>query len=223
VQAFIAGRLDNGARGATAGALTLTDAVQTLARRRGRTRRRSPTRVEATAALRRKVVNALTDDEFKRLNRAAQVNRYATAAMRPPFGAQTASAIDRYLRAGRTHRLADTGPLWVGGGGETLAYYGLNTSLTERAHVAGINGFHLHTPRRRARCARRLRVWTMAVAGWATRDTIDRYTGASATERAAAEARGLGLGNCDTSTEGVPRVDPPHRFPWGRVDDSLNG
>ena len=34
----------------------------------------------------------------------------------------------------------------------------------------------------------------MAVAGWSTRGMVDRYTGASAAERAAAEARGLGLG-----------------------------
>ena len=36
----------------------------------------------------------------------------------------------------------------------------------------------------------------MAVAGWSTRDMIDRYTGASASERAAIEARGLNLGIC---------------------------
>ena len=34
----------------------------------------------------------------------------------------------------------------------------------------------------------------MAVAGWSTRDMIDRYTAATASERAATEARGLGLG-----------------------------
>jgi hypothetical protein len=34
----------------------------------------------------------------------------------------------------------------------------------------------------------------MAVAGWSTRDMIDRYTKSTAAERAAAEARGLSLG-----------------------------
>ena len=43
-----------------------------------------------------------------------------------PFGPQTAAAIDRYMRARRTHRLADTGPLWLGGGGQTFGYHGLN-------------------------------------------------------------------------------------------------
>jgi integrase/recombinase XerD len=116
-----------------------------------------------------------------------------------PFGPQTATAIDRYLRARRTHRLADTGPLWVGGGGKTFGYYGLNTSLKERAEASGINGFHLHLMRHTA-ATRWLRAGgsesgLMAVAGWATRDMIDRYTGASASERAAAEARGLNLGD----------------------------
>jgi hypothetical protein len=35
----------------------------------------------------------------------------------------------------------------------------------------------------------------MAVAGWSSRSMIDRYTGASASDRAADEARTLGLGN----------------------------
>jgi hypothetical protein len=35
----------------------------------------------------------------------------------------------------------------------------------------------------------------MAIAGWSTREMIDRYTGASASERAADEARGLKLGD----------------------------
>jgi integrase/recombinase XerD len=35
----------------------------------------------------------------------------------------------------------------------------------------------------------------MAVAGWSTRDMIDRYTRSTASDRAAAEARALGLGD----------------------------
>jgi site-specific recombinase XerD len=115
-----------------------------------------------------------------------------------PFGPQTATAIDRYVRARRTHRLADSGPLWVGGGGKTLGYHGLNRSIKERAEAAGINGFHLHLLRHTA-ATRWLRAGgseagLMAVAGWSTRDMIDRYTGASAAERAADEARELNLG-----------------------------
>jgi integrase/recombinase XerD len=115
-----------------------------------------------------------------------------------PFSVQTATAIDRYMRARRSHRLADTGALWVGGGGKGFGYYGLDKALKDRARTAGITGFHLHLMRHTA-ATRWLRAGgseggLMAVAGWSTRAMVDRYTGASAAERAAAEARNLGLG-----------------------------
>jgi integrase/recombinase XerD len=241
VQSFIADLLANGSEGATAQARQLalkrfaawlvdegeldTDPLVGLKQPR----------------IDRKVINALTDDELRRLIKACQgkslkdrrdeavVRLMAETGMRAgevigmrtsdidlqrglatvrrgkggkgrtvPISAQTATSIDRYLRARRTHRLADTGPLWVGGGGKTFGYYGLNTSLKERAQAAGIKGFHLHLLRHTA-ATRWLRAGgsetgLMAVAGWSTRGMIDRYTGASASERAAAEARTLGLG-----------------------------
>jgi site-specific recombinase XerD len=116
-----------------------------------------------------------------------------------PFGPQTASAIDRYIRARRTHRLAEAGPLWLGGGGQTFGYHGLNVALKRRAKAAGINNFHLHLTRHTA-ATRWLRAGgseagLMAVAGWSTRNMLDRYTATGASERAAAEARKLGLGD----------------------------
>jgi site-specific recombinase XerD len=115
-----------------------------------------------------------------------------------PFGPQTAAALDRYLRMRRSHKLAHTDALWLGVGGKTFAYFGLNDTLRDRAQVAGIARFHLHVMRHTA-ATRWLRAGgseggLMAVAGWSTRDMIDRYTGASASERAADEARTLNLG-----------------------------
>jgi site-specific recombinase XerD len=115
-----------------------------------------------------------------------------------PFGPQTATAIDRYLRARRTHRLADTPTLWLGGNGQNFKYHGLDRALKRRAEAAGIKEFHLHLTRSTA-ATRWLRAGgseqgLMAVAGWRSRSMLDRYTGASAAERAAAEARNLGLG-----------------------------
>lgn len=116
-----------------------------------------------------------------------------------PFSAQTGLAVDRYLRARRSHRLADSPDLWLGDRGKGLSYYGLHAALKARAERAGLTGFHPHLLRHTA-ATRWLRAGgseggLMAVAGWATRDMIDRYTGASASERAAEEARGLGLGD----------------------------
>jgi site-specific recombinase XerD len=115
-----------------------------------------------------------------------------------PFGPQTGRAIDRYQRMRRTHRLADTAALWLGDRGKSLEYYGLRRTLQYRAQLAGIDHFHPHLTRHTA-ASRWLAAGgseggLMAVAGWSTRDMIDRYTKSTAAERAAAEARGLNLG-----------------------------
>jgi site-specific recombinase XerD len=115
-----------------------------------------------------------------------------------PFGSQTAAAIDRYLRARRSHRPADTGTLWVGASGKSYGYFALNAGLKARAKTAGIDGFHPHLLRHTA-ATRWLRAGgseggLVSVAGWPTRPMLDRYTSSSAAERAAAEARNLGLG-----------------------------
>jgi site-specific recombinase XerD len=116
-----------------------------------------------------------------------------------PFGPQTAAALDRYMRARRTHPLAATSALWLGVGGKKFAYFGLNDSMRDRAQKAGVEGFHLHLLRHTA-ATRWLRAGgseggLMAVAGWSNHSMLDRYVAASAAERAADEARKLGLGD----------------------------
>jgi site-specific recombinase XerD len=115
-----------------------------------------------------------------------------------PFSPQVAAALDRYLRARRSHKLASTPAFWLGSHNKGFAYFGLNDTLRDRAKTAGIQGFHLHLMRHTA-ATRWLRAGgseggLMAVAGWSNRTMLDRYVGASAAERAAAEARNLGLG-----------------------------
>jgi site-specific recombinase XerD len=116
-----------------------------------------------------------------------------------PIGPQTGLAIDRYLRARRSHRLSDTGPLWLGGLGRSFGYPGMQAALKARAQAAGIEGFHMHLLRHtfatRWKSARGSDDGLMAVAGWSSREMIDRYSGAAAAGRAADEARGLGLGD----------------------------
>jgi site-specific recombinase XerD len=118
-----------------------------------------------------------------------------------PFGAQTGAAIDRYLRARRRHRLASTPALWLPttASGDRLSYHGLRVALLARAHSAGVEGFHLHKLRHtfasRWLASKGSEGGLMAVAGWSSREMVDRYARATASERAAAEARSLHLGD----------------------------
>lgn len=116
-----------------------------------------------------------------------------------PISAQTGRAIDRYMRVRRGHLLADSRALWVGDRGKTLAYFGLHKTLKWRAELAGITGFtpHVlrHTAASRWLAAGGSEGGLMAVAGWSTRDMIDRYAADTASARAADEARRLGLGD----------------------------
>lgn len=129
-----------------------------------------------------------------------------------PFGPQTASALDRYLRARRQHPLADTSALWLGDRGRRFTYNALYRTLVRRAELLGLRGFHpqvlRHTAAHRWRAAGGSEGGLMAVAGWSGRDLLDRNTSATASERAAAEAKRLNLGDLSLEpTEQVIRGD----------------
>jgi site-specific recombinase XerD len=116
-----------------------------------------------------------------------------------PFSPKTAVALDKYLRLRRSHPLADRPQLWVGERGSGLSYVGLRASLIERAELAGIKHFHLHLLRHTAASrwlyAGGSEQGLMSMAGWSDRSMLDRYTRATAGERALDEARRLGLGD----------------------------
>lgn len=116
-----------------------------------------------------------------------------------PFGPQTARAIDRYKRVRAKHRLAATPALWLGDRGKDFSYDALHKTLAARAADAGIVGFHphllRHTAAHRWLAAGGSEGGLMAVAGWSQPDMLMRYTRARASERAAAEAHSLNLGD----------------------------
>jgi integrase/recombinase XerD len=116
-----------------------------------------------------------------------------------PFSAQTARALDRYLRLRRAHPLAATSALWLGEQGHGLGYDGLYRSLRKRARAAGIRRFspHMlrHTAASRWLAAGGSEGGLMAVAGWRRRDMLDRYAAATRASRAVEEFRDLGLGD----------------------------
>lgn len=117
-----------------------------------------------------------------------------------PFGPQTAKALDRYIRLRRTHPGADLPALFVTARlPRPLTDHGLRRTLGARAEAAGIGKFHphmfRHTAAHRWLAAGGSEGGLMAVAGWSSREMLDRYARATAAERAAAEARNLNLGD----------------------------
>ena len=116
-----------------------------------------------------------------------------------PFSSSTAAAVDRYLRARRKIAAADHFRLWVvARKGTPIQYATMVETMNRRAERAGVEGFHLHRTRHTAATRWLMHGGSegglMAIAGWSSRTMIDRYTGASATERAIEEAKGLNLG-----------------------------
>lgn len=116
-----------------------------------------------------------------------------------PIGPQTGMAIDKYMRLRALHQLAYTPALWLGGQGKSFGYHALHKALGARAQAACIENFHPHLMRHTAAtrwlAAGGSEGGLMAVAGWSNRTMLDRYTAASASQRAADEARGLNLGD----------------------------
>jgi site-specific recombinase XerD len=115
-----------------------------------------------------------------------------------PLPVEVAAAIDKYMRARRSHRLKNDPALWLGDRGKYFSYDALHQSLGMRAQMAGVKGFHPHRLRHTA--AHR---WLtkggsggglMAVAGWTRPDMLLRYSQAQASARAAEEAQRLNLG-----------------------------
>lgn len=116
-----------------------------------------------------------------------------------PFGPQTAAALDRYRRIRAAHRLADTTAYWLGDRSRTFGYNGLWRAIDYRARLAGIEKMHPHRLRHTA-ASRWLAAGgseggLMAVAGWSNHDMLRRYVAATASSRAADEARRLNLGD----------------------------
>lgn len=157
-------------------------------------------RLMAETGMRASEVVGLTRTDVDLKRRIAIVRRGKGGKGRVvPISAATATAIDRYTRARREHRLADCEALWLGERGKAFTYDALHKTLAKRAKAADITGMHPHRLRHTA-----AHHWLakggseqglMAVAGWTRPDMLMRYTQAQASERAIAEAETLGLGN----------------------------
>ncbi|MGO9352185.1 MAG: tyrosine-type recombinase/integrase [Mycobacterium sp.] len=116
-----------------------------------------------------------------------------------PYGPQTAATLDRYIRMRRAHPLTGSPALWLGDRGKTFSYTALYRALARRARLTGIDDFYPHLLRHgfasRWLAAGGSEQGLMQVAGWRKREMLDRYTAATASDRAADEARRLRLGD----------------------------
>jgi len=113
-----------------------------------------------------------------------------------PFSPNTATLLDRYLRARRKHRLANQSTaLWLGDRGKTFGYDSMWYMVKKRARLAGVENVHPHMFRRtfadRWMSAGGSMDGLMAVAGWEDMSMIKLYAGARANARGLEEHQRL--------------------------------